>query len=233
MSLDIDKVAIKTSLSSFLGSNCTEMDGATDFFEELAEKAEEVNLGINEYIFREKDDSDYVYIPVSGAVMLERATLTGSRQVFAFLFTGNILGISEHKNYSFSAKTLTNAVVIKINQQLILDIFDKYPAIAQRYHEVTRHILTLILDQLFIMGQKTAHQRLAHFLLDMKYRLGHGTQTFHLPMSRQDIADYLGMSLETASRGFSKLKKDGLISIENNYQITLENYDALKAYAED
>lgn len=232
MSLDINKVAVKTSLASCFGSNIKDMEGAAEFFDELALKAEEVELSANQYIFREKDKSDHVYVPISGSMMLERSTSTGSRQVFAFLFTGNILGISEHATYSFSAKTLTNSVVIKINQRLIKDVFDKYPAIAQRYQEMTNHILALILDQLFIMGQKTAHQRIAHFLLDMKHRLSHGTNTFHLPMSRQDIADYLGMSLETASRGFSKLKKEGLIDIESNYQITVLEMEQLTEYAE-
>ena len=112
------------------------------------------------------------------------------------------------------------------------DVFEKYPAVAQRYHNATNHILSLILDQLFIMGQKSAHQRLAHFLLDMMARIGHGTNRFLLPMSRQDIADYLGMSLETASRGFSKLKADGLIEIKSNYQITVTDKDKLVSYAD-
>jgi CRP-like cAMP-binding protein len=232
MSLDINKVSIKTSLSSCFGNNVKEVEGSAEFFDELAEKAEELTINSGEYLFRENDDSDFVYIPVSGAMMLERSTSTGSRQVFAFLFTGNLLGISEHAQYSFSAKSLSEATVIKISQKIIKSIFDKYPVIAQRYQEMTSHILSLILDQLFIMGQKTAHQRIAHFLFDMEHRLGHGSNKFHLPMSRQDIADYLGMSLETSSRGFSKLKREKLIQIESNYQITIIDDVALRAYAE-
>ena len=232
MSLDINKVSIKTSLASCFGRNIRELEGATEFFEELAAKAEEITVEPHKYVLREKDPNDYVYVPVSGSIMLERSTSTGSRQVFAFLFTGNMLGVTELPYYSFSAKTLTQATVIKIHQKLISNAFDKYPMIGQRYQEMTSHILSLILDQLFIMGQKTAHQRVAHFLLDMEHRLGHGSNKFHLPMSRQDIADYLGMSLETSSRGFSRLKKDGLISIESNYQITILQQEMLKAYAE-
>jgi len=232
MSLDINKVSIKTSLASCFGSNIKDLEGAAEFFEELAEKAEEVSVGAHEYVLREKDANDYVYVPVSGSIMLERSTSTGSRQVFAFLFTGNMLGVSELPYYTFSAKTLTESTVIKINQKLIKSAFDKYPVIAHKYQEMTAHILALILDQLFIMGQKTAHQRIAHFLLDMDHRLGHGNNKFHLPMSRQDIADYLGMSLETSSRGFSKLKREGLIQIESNYQITILEVEKLKAYAD-
>ncbi|QBY04593.1 cyclic nucleotide-binding domain-containing protein [Thalassotalea sp. HSM 43] len=231
MSLDINKVAIKTSLASFFGSHQQDMEGLSDFFDDLAQNSEELTLNGQEYLFEEGDANEFVYIPVSGAIMLERATSTGCRQVFSFLLTGNILGVSEHAQYSFSAKTLTNAVVIKISQSLMKTIFDKYPAVAQRYQEITSHILAMILDQLFIMGQRTAHQRLAHFLMDMQTRLGHGTNKFHLPMSRQDIADYLGTSLETTSRGFSKLKSDGMIQIENNYQITVLDAEALQTYA--
>lgn len=231
MSLDINKVSIKTSLASCFGNNIKDLEGSAEFFEELANKAEEVTVGAHEYILREKDPNDYVYVPVSGSIMLERSTSTGSRQVFAFLFTGNMLGVSELPQYTFSAKSLTEATVIKINQQLIKSVFDKYPIIAQRYQELTSNILALVLDQLFVMGQKTAHQRIAHFLLDMENRLGHGDNKFHLPMSRQDIADYLGMSLETSSRGFSKLKKEGLIHIESNYQITILENELLKDYA--
>jgi CRP-like cAMP-binding protein len=232
MALDINKVVIKTSLTSCFGSRFSDVEGATAFIEELAKEAEEVSLAPGDYVFREKDKSEYVYITETGSIMLERCTASGSRQVFAFLFTGNLLGLSERPTYSFSAKTLTNSVVIRITKQMMKDVFSKYPAVAQRYHDVTGHILSLILDQLFVMGQKSAHQRLVHFLLDMQYRIGRGTQKFFLPMSRQDIADYLGMSLETASRGFSKLKLDALIKIESNYQITLLDRDKLFEYAE-
>lgn len=233
MSLDINKVSIKTSLNSCFGNNLNEIESSTDFFNELAAKAEEIIVGKNNYLFHENEPSDFVYVPVSGSVMLERSTSTGSRQVFSFLFTGNILGISEHSVYRFSAKTLTESTVIKINQKLIKSIFDKYPVIAQRYHAMTHHILTLILDQLFIMGQKKTSQRIANFLIDMEHRIGHGSNRFHLPMSRQDIADYLGMSLETGSRGFSKLKNEGFIQIDNNYQITILEHDKLVSYADN
>jgi CRP/FNR family transcriptional regulator len=232
MPLDINKIVIKTSLTSCFGSQFKDVEGATEFIEELAREAEEVTLAPGEYVYREKDKSEYVYIPETGSIMLERCTASGSRQVFSFLFTGNLLGLSERPTYAFSAKTLTNAVVIRITKKMMKDVFEKHPAVAQRYQDVTSHILSLILDQLFVMGQKTAHQRLAHFLLDMQHRIGHGTQKFFLPMSRQDIADYLGMSLETASRGFSKLKSDGLIKIQLNYQITLLEKEKLLAYSE-
>ncbi len=232
MAFDKNKILIKTSLSSCFGSHFTEVDGASEFISELALQAEEVCIKPLSYVFNENDASDYLYIPESGSIMLERSTASGRRQVFAFLFTGNLLGLSEHANYNFSAKALNDASVIKINKQIMKDVFEKHPAVAQRYYNVTNHILSLVLDQLFIMGQKTAHQRLVLFLLDMQKRIGHGTNKFLLPMSRQDIADYLGMSLETASRGFSKLKTDQLINIVNNYQITMLQKDKLCEYAE-
>lgn len=146
MSLDINKVAIKTAITSCFGANCNDIQGATDFFREMAEDAEEVKVQSGQYIFTEKDASDYVYIPVSGSIMLERSTKNGDRQVFAFMFTGNLLGLSDATNYSFSAKTLTDSVMIKFSSQLIRRMFDKFPAFAQRYHSIFGHILQVILD---------------------------------------------------------------------------------------
>lgn len=231
MTIDTSKISIKTSLSSCLGRDFFDLSGTTSFVEELAANAQEVHVDEHCYLFKENDPSDYVYIPISGVVMLERSTSNGARHVFAFLFTGNLLGLAEYSYYTFSAKAVSNAVVVKISKQLILSIFERHPQIAKRFHEATTHILTRILDQLFIMGQKTAHQRLANFLMDMANRIGHGTMRFYLPMSRQDIADYLGMSLETTSRGFTKLKNEGYISIENNYRITIEEPERLNDYA--
>ncbi|TKB43257.1 Crp/Fnr family transcriptional regulator [Thalassotalea mangrovi] len=231
MPLDLEKVGVKTALRSFLGSNDLDTNTLAEFYQDLSRNSEEIRYSPGQHLFREGDLNEYIYIPVSGAIMLERSTSSGSRQVFAFLLTGNILGVSDQLIYNFSAKALNDSNVIKISQKLMKNIFERYPAIAKRYQQITSHILSMILDQLFIMGQRTAHQRLAHLLLDMQNRLGHGTNKFHLPMSRQDIADYLGMSLETTSRGFSQLKKLDLINIENNYQITIVERVKLTDYA--
>jgi CRP-like cAMP-binding protein len=88
------------------------------------------------------------------------------------------------------------------------------------------------MDRLFIMGRKYAHQRIAYFLLDMHERIGHEEGRFNLPMSRQDVSDYLGMSIETASRGFSNLKKKGLIEVKKNYQVCILDFERLKAFSE-
>ncbi|UJF20589.1 Crp/Fnr family transcriptional regulator [Shewanella sp. OMA3-2] len=233
MTLDTSKVSIKTSLASCFGSNFQDLKGSHDFLEELASLAQEITVDENTYIFKEDEQSNFVYIPISGVIMLERSTARGSRHVFAFLFTGNLIGLSEFSFYTFSAKSLSNSTMVKINKSLIKNVFERHPQIAKRFHEYTNMVLNYILDQLFIMGQKTAHQRLALFLLDMVKRIGHGTQKFFLPMSRQDIADYLGMSLETTSRGFTSLKNKELISIESNYSITILNPKSLAEYADN
>lgn len=231
MPLDLENVGVKTALRSFLGSDLENTVGLSEFYKELSEHSEEVRCNTGEYLFREGNENRYIYVLVSGSIMLERSTSTGSRQVIAFLLTGNVLGVTTQSLWNFSARALSDSLIIRIDQTLMQSVFDRYPAIAKRYQQITSHILSMILDQLFILGQKTAHQRLAHLMLDMQHRLGHGTNKFHLPMSRQDIADYLGMSLETTSRGFSHLKKQELIKIENNYQITILEHEKLLAYA--
>ncbi|MEE2002942.1 Crp/Fnr family transcriptional regulator [Alkalimonas sp. MEB108] len=231
--LDTSKVSIKTSLAACFGRNLYEQPGAHEFLQELSQSAQEVNIQQGGYIFKEGDPSDYVFIAISGAIMLERSSPKGARHVFAFLFTGNLLGLSEFTVYSFSAVALTGATVVKINKRLIQNIFERHPKIAKSFHDFTTHVLHYVLDQMYILGQKTAPQRLAHFLLDMDTRLGRSSGQFYLPMNRIDIADYLGMSLETTSRSFSNLKKRKLIEIESSHKIIINDRAAILEFIDE
>jgi len=231
--LDTSKVSIKTSLAACFGRNLYEQPGAHDFLQELSQSAQEVNVQQGCYIFKEGDPSDYVFIAISGAIMLERSSRKGARHVFAFLFTGNLLGLSEFTVYSFSAVALTSTTVVKINKRLIQNIFERHPKIAKSFHDFTTHVLLYVLDQMYILGQKTAPQRLAHFLLDMNNRLGRSSGQFYLPMNRIDIADYLGMSLETTSRSFSNLKRRKMIEIESSHKIIISNQQAMLAFVDE
>ncbi len=161
--------------------------------------------------------------------MLERTASNGARQVYAFLFTGNILGLSTASidSYNFSAKALTDLSAIKIRRKDLETYFDAHHDVAKKFHNRTEMVLAGMLDHLFVMGQRTAHQRLAHFLLDMEKRLFCHKGQYHLPMSRQDIADYLGMTVSTACRGFTKLKKKDWININSNSLITIVDHDAI------
>lgn len=225
------KTDIKASLVACFGNHFSGVKGAHHFLEELSINADSVSLEANEYLFKEHDTCQHFFILESGAMMLERSTASGSRQVFAFLVTNNLLGITESAHYSYGAKAITCSSLIRVNAKLLRNNFKKFSAVAKRYNDITGRILSLTLDHLFIMGQLSAHQRLAHFLLDIEQRINSDCPHFMLPMSRQDIADYLGISLETTSRGFSKLKNEGLIKVQGNSQITLLEREKLCEYS--
>ncbi|WP_371189391.1 Crp/Fnr family transcriptional regulator [Thalassotalea maritima] len=232
MSLDISKISIKNALSSCFGRTIDTLNGGDEFLQLLAEKAEEVTVAPEQYLLQEGKNADFVYIPTSGTVMLERTASNGARQVYAFLFTGNILGLSTASidTYNFSAKALTELTAIKIRRRDLEMYFDHHHDVAKKFHNRTEMVLARMLDHLFVMGQRTAHQRLAHFLLEMEKRLFCHKGQYHLPMSRQDIADYLGMTVSTACRGFTKLKRQGWINISSNSLIAINNHQALDDY---
>ncbi len=235
MSLDINKISVKNSLSSCFGTGLDSISGGDEFLTLLANHADEVTITADNYLLNEGERAEYVYIPISGSVMLERTASNGSRQVYAFLFTGNILGLSTSSiaSYNFSAKALSDLSTIRISRQLLEDFFRRSFEISKKYHTRTEIVLSAMLDHLFVMGQRTAHQRLAHFLLDMENRLFCHKDQYNLPMSRQDIADYLGMTVSTACRGFTALKRKGWISIASNSLITINDKDALEHYITD
>lgn len=232
MSLDINKISTKNSLTSCFGGNFDSMNGGEEFLKLMSDHADEVTISQDEYLLNEGELATYVFIPISGSVMLERTASNGNRQVYAFLFTGNILGLSTAtmKTYNFSAKALSDLTAIRIERQVLEHFFKQYQEYAEKYHNRTEIVLSSFLDHVFVMGQITAHQRLGHFLMDMEKRLFCHNGRFNLPMSRQDIADYLGMTVSTACRGFSALKRRGLIQITSNSFITILDRDALEEY---
>lgn len=231
MSIELDKITIKTALTSCLGRDFLAFEGSEDFVADLSAHAEEVRVQTGDYLFKEDDPVKHGYISISGSFMLERATSEGTRHIFAFVFTGSLLGFSEQHHFTFSAKALSESAAIKVNMTFIEELFDKYPEIAKRVHNKTNKILSMILDQLFVLGQKTAHQRIAIFLLGMLKQIGNQQNTFLLTMARRDVADYVGMSIETCSRGLSKLSKQGIISIKDNYIVTVLDEERLVEFA--
>ncbi|WNC72123.1 helix-turn-helix domain-containing protein [Thalassotalea psychrophila] len=235
MSLDINKISVKNSLTSCFGTALESINGGDEFLALLANNADEVHIDSHDYLLNEGESADYVFIPISGSVMLERTASNGARQVYAFLFTGNILGLSTSSiaKYNYSAKALSDLTAIRINRQVLEEFFKRALDIGKKYHTRTEVVLSAMLDHLFVMGQRTAHQRLAHFLLDMENRLFCHKGQYNLPMSRQDIADYLGMTVSTACRGFTALKKKGWISISSNSLIIINDRDAMTHYITD
>lgn len=185
-------------------------------------------------ILRQFGEAKAVYLPCSGMVMVERSALNGSRQVIDFLRRGDYLGFTATENYLYSATALETCTILKFPRQKFTALCDEIPPLKENLARINNRVLAGLLDHLFAIGQKRAHERLA-FLIHQLYlrqkRPAPGT-VIALPMSRTDIGDYLGLTLETTSRAFSRLRKEQVISTPDHHSVVIESQQRLDELAE-
>jgi CRP/FNR family transcriptional regulator, nitrogen fixation regulation protein len=160
--------------------------------------------------------ADYVYRIKKGAVRTYKWLDDGRRQIDAFHLEGDIFGLTSEDRHRFSAETIVETTVWLIKRQNF-ELADVDGALLQYLLGSTAQSLNHAEDHLLLLGRKSAIEKVAAFLLEMDQRLAN-TGTISLPMTRRDIADYLGLTLETVSRALSKLKKAGAISFAGNQQ---------------
>lgn len=167
-------------------------------------------------LFTQDDPADAVYNLTEGMVRLYKLLPDGRRQIVGFALPGDFLGLALEDNYSFSADAVTPAVSCRFPRKLFEAYLDTTPALLKRLHQAATYELTLAREQLVLLGRRSAEERIAAFLIGLRdrlYRIGYESPTLNLPMSRQDIADFLGLTIETVSRTITKLARDKVILI--------------------
>jgi CRP-like cAMP-binding protein len=169
---------------------------------------------------------------VSGSVRLVKLMADGRRQVCEFLVPGDFIGLEAREQNYFSAEAVTETVLVRYPRRQVETLIATTPALAQHVHAMTSAVLQRAYERMVLICHKTAHERIAWFLLEMIERSS--TQdSVMLPMTRSDIADYLGLVIETVSRVLTLLKHSGTIAIRNVNRIVLLDREALEAAAGD
>lgn len=203
-----------------------------DDFHSLHEFGATVTLGRNETIFSEGDNAKYAYRLVSGAVRLCKLLPDGRRQIADFYLEGDLFGVLESDDYAFTAEAITNVVLIRYARSQMRRMEEEDGALRRRLTTMLhRHLSTMQLH-LVMLGRQTVKERIASFLIQMAERLDAETQgktCIDLPMGRQDIADYLGLTIETVCRALSELKRAGIIAVPNTHQIVVGDIETLRA----
>jgi CRP/FNR family transcriptional regulator, anaerobic regulatory protein len=161
----------------------------------------------NEVLFREGDLADAVFVVVSGTVRTSMMLSDARRQVIGFHEAGDLFGFTSGEHYQYSAEAVSAADLYDIRRVDFERRVDAQPNLCRSLTLLSEHELKVAQQRMLMLGRMTARERLCSFLLE---RLNGGGLT-HLPMSRLDIADYLGLSLETISRTFTSLRVDGVI----------------------
>jgi CRP/FNR family transcriptional regulator len=175
-----------------------------------------VHFAPKQTMLRQDDPADCMYNITTGTVRLYRLLADGRRQVIGFLLPGDFLGLSLAERHAVSADAIDAVSANRFRRVAFSHLIDEKPRLLRRVYEATTHELTVAHDHVVLLGRRTAEQKVAGFLLSMRERyrsLGAGGVTLRLPMTRQDIADYLGLTLETVSRTISKLQRQHIVLV--------------------
>ena len=167
------------------------------------------HLSAGELLFSEGDKADSVFEVLSGMVRLYKLLPDGRRQVTGFLTAGQLLGLAPEGACVFTADTVTEVSLVRYKRDAFDRLIDDVPGFARRLLAVTSHELHAAQDQMLLLGRKSASEKVASFLLMLPARLN----VIDVPMTRGDIADYLGLTVETVSRTLTRLRQDGLIAL--------------------
>ncbi len=182
------------------------------------------NLESGAYLFHQHTPAKSVYMLEDGMLMMERSSSTGRRQVMAFMHPGNFIGITHNEHYEFTVSALSNSRIREIPLKPFIELQDQLPRLKDNVRRIGGNILAHTLDQVFALGQKKAHERVCFLLKQLSGRQPPGREhMIELVMTRQDIADYLGLTIETVSRAFGKLKREGVIDIYSAHTVEILN----------
>ena len=168
-------------------------------------------------VYGEKEPADYVYQVKSGAVRSYKLLSDGRRQIGAFHLAGDIFGLENGSEHRFTAEAIVDTTVQLVKRQSLELVAESDAMVARNLLSMTTINLQHAEDHMLLLGRKTSLERVAAFLLEMDKRLT-ASEVMALPMSRRDIADYLGLTLETVSRAISHLHDLGVLGFIGNTQ---------------
>ncbi|MFA5122665.1 Crp/Fnr family transcriptional regulator [Zavarzinia sp.] len=166
----------------------------------------------------------------SGMVKVFKLLADGRCQITGFMGAGDFIGLSRGGTYAYSATAITPVTFCRFQRSQLRCLSDDLPKIERQMLGLTMNELMAAQDQMVLLGRKTARERIASFLLslsDRAVRRGAAASPIDLPMTRGDIADYLGLTTETVSRTFTQLKGEGVITLKGNHGVEVADMEAL------
>ncbi len=185
-----------------------------------------------ELLFAEGDETNSVYEIVRGMLRLVKLLPDGRRQVTGFLSAGRLLGLAPEGTHVYTAEAVTEVTLCRYGRAAFERLIDETPGFAKRLLTAASHELRAAQDQMLLLGRKTATEKVASFLLLIaEQQNGADVLEVDLPMTRSDIADYLGLTIETVSRTLTKLKQDGLIALPVPNRLKIRDRDQLQELA--
>jgi CRP/FNR family transcriptional regulator len=197
----------------------------------LARVAQRVKVPAGKAFIEEGSDASYFYDLSHGDVRVFKSLADGRRQVTGFMGAGHFLGLAIRGKYAFTAEAMNDVELCRFDRKALQKVFREFPALESKLLDVATHEMVVAQEQMLLLGRKTALERVASFLIAWAERLevysrGDVVDTafiMTLPMNRTDLSDYLGLTIESVSRAFSRLKQDGLIAFTHSHEVTVRN----------
>ena len=187
-------------------------------------------------VFHEGDAAKRVFMVTQGALKLYTLLADGRRQVTGFMFPGDFLGISVDEEYAFTVEALEDSELWWFTREAFDRFIGEHPQVERELYRLAAHELAEAQRQMVLLGRKSAAERLASFFLALLERAerasGSRETSFDLPMTRIDIADYLGLTKETVSRMLAFLRSRGLIRLQSQTRIEVLDRDGLRSMAQ-
>lgn len=178
-----------------------------------------------EILVREGDPATNLFNITAGSVRVYKLLPDGRRQIVGFLFSGDFLGLATGDRYAFSAEALTAGSACRFQKKTYRKMLIEQPDLEAALLDRASHELQAAHNQMLLLGRKTAIERLASFLADLAARdrrAGGDGRIIQLPMTRAEIADYLGLTTETVSRVTSRLKARRVIRLLSLHSLSIE-----------
>jgi CRP/FNR family transcriptional regulator len=206
-----------------------------DEIHEISAIAQTVELGPGDPLFDEGEAARSVFNVTAGSLRVYKLLPDGRRQVIGFLFPGDFVGLANNDTYAYNADAVTHAALCRFPRSKLENLLGRYPKMQMRLLSVASHELAVAQEQMLVLGRKTAKEKIATFLMSLSRRAedrGQPGNPVHLPMSRTDIGDYLGLTTETVSRTFTQLRGKDYVTLLNGGKVQINDIAALRAIAE-
>lgn len=206
----------------------------------LAMQAHSVHVSPGRSFIEEGDSAEHFFNITAGTAKLFKLLPDGRRQITGFAGVGHFLGLAVSTTYAFGAEALEPMRICRFARSKLKALLEDFPALEHRLLEVAANELVVAQEQMLLLGRKTARERVASFLIARAEsqslqppscaRPGRASVVW-LPMTRTDVADYLGLTIETVSRTFTRLRAERLIETPAASQIVIRNQAGLERLA--
>jgi CRP/FNR family transcriptional regulator len=185
-------------------------------------------------LMQEGDPADDVFTLTEGMLKVYKLMPDGRRQITGFMIPGDFIGLAYGSSYVYSAEAVVPSTACRFQRTRLLERMTEFPELEHRLLSLASNELAAAQAQMLLLGRKSARERLASFIHGLAQRRGVGDgEVMPLPMGRNDIADFLGLTIETVSRIFTAMRKERLITLPDKHSVMIESLDALREAAGD